>query len=162
MADYLEQGRSLVEKIRTLVGTLRNSPAEIVTAALAAVCFSAAALVLGNEAVKAFVPFRLEILRDALYAIGALLVAWTVFRIWKQAIPPALPEPETRPSGNPNFGKRTRSARDELGRPPDLSPRPEPCSEIMLRCRWLLASFRGPGPTLSPKAENPPGVLPFS
>jgi tellurite resistance protein TehA-like permease len=84
MDDPLEQGKLLVEKIRTFVGIFRNSPTEIVTAALSAFCFSAATFVLGNEFVKTLFPSRaLETFQIALFTVGTFLLAWTVFRIWK-------------------------------------------------------------------------------
>src|SRR5271166_1215347 len=99
MDDPLEQGKWLVEKIRTFVGIFRNSPTEIVTATFAVICFSAATFLLGQETVKAILPSQLlgEV-QIGLFAIGGLLIAWTVFRIWKQAIPSQLPPPETRPA----------------------------------------------------------------
>jgi Leucine-rich repeat (LRR) protein len=98
MGDPLEQARLLVEKIRTFIGILRNSPTEIVTATLAALCLSAATFLLGHEFVKALLPpYALEPIRIAFFAVGTFFVAWTFFRIWKQAIPPKL-EQEPRPS----------------------------------------------------------------
>ena len=99
MGDPFEQGRLLVEKIRTFLDLLRNSPTEIVTATLAALSFSSATFVLGNEFVKTLLPsLALEILRIGLFAVSGLLAAWTIFRIWKEASPVKLPPPETRPS----------------------------------------------------------------
>jgi Leucine-rich repeat (LRR) protein len=94
MADYLEQARLLDEKIRKIIGIFKYSRTEIVTGFLSILCFSAATLGLGN---LKDLP-HLEIIRYGLLAVGAILLAWTVFRIWKQAIPPELPPPETRPA----------------------------------------------------------------
>jgi hypothetical protein len=86
MADPLEQGRLLVDKIRTFVGIVRHSPSEIVTATLAVLFFLAATVVLGNEFVKAVLPpSALEPLRIGCFAISGFLAVWTVFRIWKQS-----------------------------------------------------------------------------
>jgi hypothetical protein len=98
MADYLEQGRSLVEKVRLLISTLRNSPTEEVTAALAVLCFSVATASLNGDLGKRLVPAHLDLIRNGLFIVSALLVGWTVYRVWKQAIPPTLPAEETRPS----------------------------------------------------------------
>jgi hypothetical protein len=97
--DPLESGKWLIERVRTLVGIFRNSPTELIAGTLAAFCFWAATLGLANEFVKPLVPpHLLEIIRYGLFALGGLLLAWAAFRIWKQAIPPALPAQETRPS----------------------------------------------------------------
>jgi hypothetical protein len=98
MGDYLEQAKLLDEKIRKIVGIFKYSRTEIVTGFLAILCFSAATLGLHNQLVKHFFPSQLEIIRSGLVAVGVVLLAWTVFRIWKQAIPPELPPPETRPA----------------------------------------------------------------
>jgi hypothetical protein len=98
MGDYLEQAKLLDEKIRKIVGIFKYSPTEIVTGFLSILCFSAATLGLNNQLVKHLFPSHLEIVRYGLLAVGAILFAWTVFRISKQAIPPELPPPETRPA----------------------------------------------------------------
>jgi hypothetical protein len=81
MGDPLEQGKLLLDKIRTFVRILRNSPSEIVTATLAALFFLAATAVLGNEFIKAILPpSTLQLLRIGFFAISGCLALWTVFQ----------------------------------------------------------------------------------
>jgi len=98
MGDHVEQGQLLVANIRKIVGIFRYSRTESVTAVLAVLCFSAATLGFGNDSVQQLFQSYLPIVRDGLYAVGVVLLGWTTFRIWKQAIPPELPPQETRPS----------------------------------------------------------------
>jgi hypothetical protein len=98
MPDSVEQAGIIVKKIREIVAILKYSRTETVTAFVAVLCFSAATLGLSNEIVKALFGSYLELVRNVLFAVGAVLLAWTAFRIWKLAIPPELPPQETRPS----------------------------------------------------------------
>jgi hypothetical protein len=94
MPDSVEQAGIIVKKIREILGILKYSRTETVMALVAVLCFSAATLGLSNQSVKALFGSYLELL----FAVGAVLLAWTAFRIWKLAIPPELPPQETRPS----------------------------------------------------------------
>ena len=98
MPDSLEQAGIIVRKIREIVGILKYSRTETVAALVAVLCFSAATLGLSNIFIKPLFGSYLELVRNVLFAVGAVLLAWTVFRVWKLAIPPELPPQETRPA----------------------------------------------------------------
>src|SRR5215470_4427456 len=96
------QAQDLISKIRQCVQILKRGPREAAAALLAMLFFAAAKFLPASNSFprnwQPYIESSSAYVRILFLSAAVLLLGWSIFRIWKQATPPAFPVAEARPA----------------------------------------------------------------
>jgi hypothetical protein len=116
--------QELVAQLRQVIWMMRRGQREVTLATAALGLFAAGTYLLTGPNLGLVPPGVLSYVATGCYGMGAVLLVWVAYRLWRQAVPPPLPPPEARPSaikGPMAFGPEDGLLFQRLGRDHELA-----------------------------------------
>jgi hypothetical protein len=116
--------QELLAQFRQVIWMTRRGQREVTLATAALGLFAAGTYLLTGPNLGLVPPGVFSYVATGCYGIGAVLLGWAAYRLWRQAVPPPLPPREARPSavkGPMAFGPEDGPLFQRLGREHELA-----------------------------------------